>query len=155
MKPVVTARFRLDKAELDVRILLAGADNQYIVDGRDASRVIYEKNNQKKGMVATKKTFEVLFDPSVKLSQRAFGHPIGKDNEWTLAVGIRLIYVKGVGFELPAVAAVPGVVARAVYQPNTFHSQITWRFANSAKERELTVAGARGAATLNAALAGL
>jgi hypothetical protein len=156
-KPVLAAPFRMDKAELDLRILAGpgAAANQYIVDGRDASRVIYEKNYQKKGTVATKKTFEVLFDPSVKLSQRAFGHPVGKDDEWTIAVSLQLIHVKGVGFQIPARPATPALAARAAYEPDTFHSQITWRFSNSAKEQELVVAGARGAATVNAALAGL
>jgi hypothetical protein len=150
-KPVLPAVYRLDKAELDRRILHGAAGNQFIVDGRDAARVNYEKLLQKKGIAASKKEFEVLFPSDVKLSQRAFGDPIGKDGEFTVARQHQLLHRKLIGAGIEVAAAVGG----GLVEPHTYHSQITWRFANAANDQELVVAGSQGEATVRAAMAGL
>jgi hypothetical protein len=150
-KPALPAVYRLDKAELDLRILAQDAGNGFIIDGRDAVRVNHEKRVQKNGILASKKTFEVLFPSNIKLSQRAFGVPIGKEGEFTLAAQIQYIHRKPIGAGI-RVANPPGPLP---VEPHLFHSQITWRFANAAKDQELVVAGSRGAATIAAAMAGL
>lgn len=171
-KPAMAAVFRLDKAQLDARILArpppgaglpGGADDTYIIDGRDAVRVNHTNNVARKGTMATKKTYEVMFPANVKLSQRAFGNPVGKDGEWTIAAQIQHIHRKPIGANIVAGAmpavGVPGdahyVAAVAGLEPDVFHVQLTWRFANASKDQELTVAAARGAATVAAAMAGL
>lgn len=146
-KPALAAPYRLDKTELDLRILNRAVADTYIIDGRDAVRVMYNKQVLQKGVLVSKKSYEVLFPDGVQLSQRAFGNPIGKEGEMSIANALQYIHRKGIGAGI--------MVGAPAAEPDTYHCQMTWRFANAAKDTELTVAGARGAATVTASLAGL
>ena len=146
-KPVMAAPHRLDKDVLDPRILRGDPNHGYIIDGRDAARTGYEKAVQKKGSEAAKKTYDVLFPDGYKLSQRAFGHPIGKDDEFCAAVYTQYLYRKAIGAGIR--------VGAGAVEPETYTCQLTWRFANAAKATELTVAAAPGRAAVAASLNGL
>jgi hypothetical protein len=156
-KPVLPAPLRMDKAEFDPRVAVragAVAGDGFIVDGRDAARYVYHAATTNKGVGATKKTFDVTFPTGYKLSQRAFGNPLGKEDEFTPATFIQYLYRKGIGagIMLPPPGAAAGA---ALVEPATFHCQITWRFANAAKDQELVIGAPRGPAAVNASLLGL
>jgi hypothetical protein len=156
-KPTLAAIFREDKTELDGRLAIEVDGAQYVIDGRDAARVVYQKNVQKKGAAAAKKTFDVQFPAGFKLSQRAFDKPAGKEGEYTSAFVTQILYTKpiGGGVRFGYRPATPFAREVAGREPVTVHVQLSWRFANAAKETELTVAGARGVDAILASLDGL
>lgn len=157
-KPAMEAPYRLDKADLDARILAvivpppaAGVPNpeQYIVDGRDAARVAFEKKVTNKPE-AVKKKYEVFLPEGFKLSQRAFGEPLGKEGVFTKAARSNLIYRRGFGTTIVD----PNNAGQRI-EPDTYHVFVTWRFVNASRDTELAIAGNTIEAALGAAVAGL
>ena len=147
-KPSMDIGYRADKALFDDRILEVrnGGDpaNQFIVDGRDAARVLFEKT------IATdptllKRKFEVFLPESFKVSQRPFGLPPGKPGTFTMASSKTYMY------RAPFQPAIDG---RAAIQ-ETYHTFLSWRFVDMATEQELTLGGNTAAVALAAGFAGL
>ena len=140
MKPMMAAPYRLDKTELDLRILAQPLDD-FIVEGRDAARTEYEKKSRAKQDLERRK-FDVWLPDGYKLSQRPFGANVGKEGVFTSASSTSYNYQKGMG-----TGRAPDI--------NTVHSFITWRFVNMTTERELTLVGTSVADAAALGIAGL
>ena len=164
-KPSMDMAFRADKAFWDERILIEDngghPDDAFLVDGRDAARVAFEKAIASKPDLA-KKMFEVcLQSVSFKLSQRPFDLPAGKPDGYTKAACKTVMYrtpfqpaldahERATAAHVAGVGADPGVF----HQP-TYNAFLSWRFVDLATEQELTLGGNTAAAALAAGFAGL